>query len=103
VGLVGFGFVIARYAAETNATASSVAFGVALAALGCVTLAVGIGDPRSTEQLHRCRGGLRGDRGGELGARRSVPSPGFEWGIPPPVGEGPVRASATRCEQPCCG
>jgi putative membrane protein len=44
VSLIGFGLVIERFAAETNPNGGSVAFGVALAALGCVALAVGMVD-----------------------------------------------------------
>ena len=44
VSLIGFGLVIERFAAETNPTGVSVVFGVALAALGCIALVVGMLD-----------------------------------------------------------
>src|SRR5918995_3686327 len=44
VSLIGFGLVIERFAAETNPTGVSVVFGVALAALGCIALVVGMVD-----------------------------------------------------------
>ncbi len=44
MSLIGFGLVIERFAAETNPTGVSVLFGVALAALGCIALAVGMAD-----------------------------------------------------------
>jgi uncharacterized membrane protein YidH (DUF202 family) len=42
--LIGFGLVIERFAAETNPIGVSVVFGVALAALGCIALVVGMVD-----------------------------------------------------------
>lgn len=42
--LIGFGLVIERFAAETNSTGVSAIFGVALAALGCIALVVGMVD-----------------------------------------------------------
>src|SRR5918997_7037671 len=44
VSLIGFGLVIERFAAETNPIGVSVVFGVALAALGCIALVVGMVD-----------------------------------------------------------
>jgi putative membrane protein len=44
VSLIGFGLVIERFSAETNPNGVSVVFGVALAALGCIALAVGMVD-----------------------------------------------------------
>ena len=44
MSLIGFGLVIERFAAETNPTGVSAVFGVALAALGCIALVVGMVD-----------------------------------------------------------
>lgn len=44
MSLIGFGLVIERFAAETNPTEASAVFGVALAALGCIALVVGMVD-----------------------------------------------------------
>ena len=44
MSLIGFGLVTERFAAETNPTGASVVFGVALAALGCIALVVGMVD-----------------------------------------------------------
>ena len=44
VSLIGFGLVIERFAAQTDPTGVSAVFGVALAALGCMALVVGVAD-----------------------------------------------------------
>src|ERR671916_1671229 len=44
VSLIGFGLVIERFAAQTDPTGVSAVFGVALAALGCTALVVGMVD-----------------------------------------------------------